>query len=98
MNRWNELIFCMLIQTHKNLKLHKNVLGGLDQKWVWSFRSQYSKIDCALKTEQMEKIDFLHAGTNSRKLKVDSMIFEWSWSKIAKEALLVHETTKSAVF
>ena len=46
----------------------------------------------------MEKTDFLHAGKISRKLKVDLMIFEWSWSKVAKEALLVHETTKSAVF
>ena len=26
---------------------------------------------------------FLHAGTNSGKLKVDSMIFGWTWSKMA---------------
>ena len=25
----------------------------------------------------------LHAGTNSGKLKVDSMIFGWAWSKMA---------------
>ena len=36
----------------------------------------------------MEQTDFLHVGTNSGKLKVDSMIFfffwaGWAWSKIA---------------
>ena len=31
---------------------------------------------------------FLHAGTNSGKLKVDSMIFGWAWSKIAVAFLL----------
>ena len=36
-----------------------------------------------------EKTDFLHAGTNSGKLKVDSMIFAWAWS-------LIYETLKSA--
>ena len=36
------------------------------------------------KTEQMEQTDFSHAGTNSGKLKVDSMIFVWAWSKIAE--------------
>ena len=34
MNRWNELIFCMLIQIHKNLKLIKNLWGGHGQKWM----------------------------------------------------------------
>ena len=40
---------------------------------VWPVRSQNSKIDWVSKTE--------HAGTNSGKLKVDSMIFGWAWSK-----------------
>ena len=31
----------------------------------------------------MEETDFLHAATNSGKLKVDSMIFGWAWSKMA---------------
>ena len=26
---------------------------------------------------------FLHVGTNSGKLRVDSMIFVWAWSKMA---------------
>ena len=26
---------------------------------------------------------FLHAGTNSGKLKVDSVMFGWAWSKMA---------------
>ena len=30
-----------------------------------------------------EITDFLHVGTNSRKLKVDSMIFRWVWSNMA---------------
>ena len=33
--------------------------------------------------EQMESADFLHAGTNPRKVEVDSMIFGWMWSKMA---------------
>ena len=43
--------------------------------------------------KQMELADFLHAGTNLEKLKVDSMIFECAWSK---NHLLVCETLKSA--
>ena len=35
------------------------------------------------KNEQMEETDFLHAGANSAKLEVDSMIFEWAYSKMA---------------
>ena len=31
----------------------------------------------------IEETDFLHACTNSGKLKVDSMIFGWAWSKMA---------------
>ena len=31
----------------------------------------------------MEWTDFLHAGTNSGKLKVDSIIFVWAMSKMA---------------
>ena len=44
----------------------------------------------------MEQTDFLHAVTNSGKLKVDSIIFGWGLSEIAV-AFLVHETLKSAV-
>ena len=44
----------------------------------------------------MELTDFLHAVTYSEKLKVDSIIFEWMWSKMAV-AFLAHETLKSAV-
>ena len=31
----------------------------------------------------MKQTDFLHAGTNLGKIKVDSMIFGWLWSKMA---------------
>ena len=74
----------MLIQTHKNYKLIKNLLGGHAHKLMWPVRSQDSKIDCVSKIEQMELTDLLHAGTNSGKLKVDSVIFGWVWSKIAE--------------
>ena len=36
-----------------------------------------------LKTEQIESIDFLHAGTNSGKLKVDLIILGRTLSKMA---------------
>ena len=39
---------------------------------------------------------FLHAVTNSGKLKIDSMIFGWASSKM-EVTFLVHETLKSAV-
>ena len=59
-------------------------IGVHGQKWMWLVRSQDSKIDYASKTVQIENTDFLHAGTNSEKLKFNSMIFGWAWSKIAK--------------
>ena len=34
------------------------------------------------KKKQIEETDFLHAGTNSGKPKVDAMIFGWVWSKM----------------
>ena len=34
-----------------------------------------------LKNELMELIEFLHAGTNSHKLKSDGKYLEWAWSK-----------------
>ena len=68
------LIFCMVIQIHKNQKLIKNLLGGCGQKWVWLVRSRNCKIDCVSKTERMEQTDFFHVGTKTGKLKVDSMI------------------------
>ena len=43
----------------------------------------------------MEWIDFFYASTNSGKLKVDSMILGWEWSK-KDSGLLVHDTLKSA--
>ena len=74
----------MLILTHKNYKLIKNFLGGHAQKWMWPVRSRDSKIDCVSKIEQMEQTDLLHAGTNSGKLKVETVICGWVWSEIAE--------------
>ena len=44
MNRWNELIFCMVVQIQESRKLFKWFLGGPGQKWAWSFSSWYPKI------------------------------------------------------
>ena len=44
----------------------------------------------------MEQTEFLYAGTNSEKLKVDSMIFVWEWSKKGS-GLLIHDTLKSDI-
>ena len=52
-NRWNKLIFCILININKNQKLTKNLLCGRGKKWVWPVWSWNSKIDY-LKFEQME--------------------------------------------
>ena len=35
-----------------------------------------------LKSKLIEWTDFVHADANSEKLKVDSMIFGWMWSKM----------------
>ena len=42
----NNLIFCMLMQIHKNQKLIKNLLVGHGQKCVWPIWSLDSKTDC----------------------------------------------------
>ena len=76
MNGWNKLIFCMLTQIRKNQKLTKIFLGGHSQKWVWPAWSRDPEIGC------LQHTGFLHVGTNSGKLKVDTMIFEWAWSKM----------------
>ena len=46
--------------------------------WAWSKMGAASlvKINFILKMNRWSKLIFLHAGTNSEKLKVDSMIFE----------------------
>ena len=44
----------------------------------------------------MGKSGFLHAVANSGKLKVDSMIFGWAWSKMVVD-FSDHGTQKSAV-
>ena len=68
----------------QKIKADQKLFGEHGQKWVCPVQSRGSRIDCASKTEQMEYIDFLYAGTNSGKLKVDSIVFWWAWSKIAE--------------
>ena len=43
-NWCNELIFCMVVQIQKSKKLFQRFLGGLGQKWAWSFNSWDPKI------------------------------------------------------
>ena len=68
----------MLMQINKNKKLIKIFLAGHGQIWMWQIGSLDSKIDY-LKNEQMELTDFLHAGTNSCKLKSDWKFLGWAW-------------------
>ena len=44
MNKWNKLIFGMLMQIHNSWKLMKNLFGGHGQKWVWPVWILDSKI------------------------------------------------------
>ena len=41
-----------------------------------------------MNNEQMELTDFLHAGTNSSKLKVTQKFFGWEWSKMGVASLV----------
>ena len=45
MNRWNKLIFYMLIQICKKADLNFFLVGH-NQNWVWPIWSRESKIDC----------------------------------------------------
>ena len=45
----------------------------------------------------MELTYFLHAGANSWRLKVISLIFEWMLSKMGVATYLVHKSLKSVV-
>ena len=45
-NRWNSLIFYMLIQIHMKQKLIRIFLEGHGQRWVLPAWSQDSEIDC----------------------------------------------------
>ena len=47
----------------------KNFLLGMVKIWVWPIWSLDSKLTVYLKNAQMELPDFLHAGTDSCKLK-----------------------------
>ena len=58
MNSWNKLIFCMLIQIHKNWKQIKNLLGGHGQKWVRPVWSWDSKIDSISKLNRWNNLIF----------------------------------------
>ena len=80
-NQWNSLIFYMLTQIHINQKLIKKLAGRGGQRWMWSAWTQGSKLDCISRMTWMEWDDFLHAGANSGKLRVVSVIFRWMWSK-----------------
>ena len=54
----------------------------LGQKWMWPVCSQDYNIGSISKMNRWNKLIFLQAGTNSGKLKVDSIILGWVWWKI----------------
>ena len=76
------MIFCMLIQIHKNSRLIKNLLGEHGQEWVWPGGSWDSNINCISNLNIWNKLIFLHTGTKKAKLKVDLMIFGWPLSRM----------------
>lgn len=80
--QWDRQIFCMVIQIHESWKLIKKSLGRHSQKTVWSGWSQDSKISCISRTNRWNSTNFLHADTDSGKLKVILTIFDWMWLKM----------------
>ena len=54
-NRWNSLIFCMLIQIHISSRLIKKFLDGL-VKWVWPVWSRDSKIGCISRMNRWDEL------------------------------------------
>ena len=46
---------------------------------------------------ERNEVIFLHAGANSGKLEVISLIFEWVWSKMGVATYLVYKTLISDV-
>ena len=89
-------IFACWYRFTKIESLSKVFFGEFGQKWVWPVCWQDSKIGYISKMNRWNKLTFLHAATNSRKLKLDSMAF---WVGVVKNDhdLSVHETLKSAV-
>ena len=49
MNRWNKMIFFMLVEIGENWKLFQWFLHECGQKWAWSFSSWDPKICCILR-------------------------------------------------
>ena len=89
-------IFACWYRFTKIESLSKVFFGELRQTWVWPVCWQDSKIGYISKMSRWNKLTFLHAATNSRKLNLDSMDF---WVGVVKNDhdLSVHETLKSAV-
>ena len=58
MNRWNELIFCILLQIHANWKVIENFRGWYGRKWVWLVMWLDSKIDCIWRMNRWNKLIF----------------------------------------
>ena len=60
-------------------------MGGCGQKWAWE--SNFNKL--------INLVDFLHANTYLRKLRVTLVVIGWAWSNMG--VLLGHRTLKSAI-
>ena len=62
----------------KKLKADQNFFG-----WAF-FKNRCDQFGHAtLKLNRLNKVIFFHAGMDSGKFKVDSMIFGWVWLKMA---------------
>ena len=61
--------------------------GGYSQEWVWlvwSWEPGHGTLKLTVSQNWADGINwFFHSGTNSGKLKVDSVIYGWALSKMA---------------
>ena len=79
MNRWNILTDFLHVDTWpQNLKSGQNSFGSALSKMGGASLSR------VLKMNRQNEVIFFPAGTNSGKLKADSIIFGWRWSKMVK--------------
>ena len=75
MNWWNKLISCMLLQIHAKIKIDQNFLVGKVQNGFC--QSGHGTLKLAVSHKWID-------GTDSGKLKANSMFFEWARSKMAR--------------
>ena len=70
------------------LESFRKILKVYGQNWVRPVWWWDCKIDCICKWTD-EITDFLHADTDSQKLKIGQMFFGWAWSKMIVASLVM---------